>query len=52
MLDFRVNSRPAFSVVVYDNETFYKGTKSLYRDGRLVKLDIPGTRICIWCAIR
>ena len=29
-------------VVVYDNETFYKGTKSLYRNGRLVKLDIPG----------
>jgi prolyl oligopeptidase len=29
-------------VVVYDNETFYKGTKSLYRDGRLIKLDIPG----------
>ena len=29
-------------VLLYDNETFYKGTKSIYRNGRLVKLDIPG----------
>ena len=29
-------------ILLYDNETFYKGTKSIYRNGRLVKLDIPG----------
>jgi len=28
-------------IEVDDQKTFYEGTKSLYRDGRLVKLDIP-----------
>jgi len=28
-------------IEVYDNKTFYEGTKSLYRNGRLFKLDIP-----------
>jgi prolyl oligopeptidase len=29
-------------VVISDYENFYKSTKSLYREGKLVKLDIPG----------